>query len=263
MNAPTISPTTPRYRGDGPSRGVGAPGAPWRRRRRRRAGLTLIELCVGMVVTAIVLGALSGLWYAVGEAWTSTGGTQAVASTGNQATLRLEALFRQSRFVFTTSAGSLQNGTPAPAAAFLWRGDFWNRRAQRQPAPDFTTPLADGAVQIGELGLLEYDPAAGKVYLYRAREAAAMTEGQRGAASEVPTYERLSNPETGRTFAKLEFVERAVVAEGVTGLVLKLPKLPAGSRPVVEFTMGISRKGSRATVYGTAALRSPSTQPAY
>ena len=55
----------------------------------------------------------------------------------------------------TTGAGT------EPAWAFIWRGDFWNRPAQRRAVPDFSTPLADGAVQVGELGLLEYDPAAG------------------------------------------------------------------------------------------------------
>jgi hypothetical protein len=225
--------------------------------------MTLIELCVGIVITAIVLGALSGLWYAVGEAWTSTGGSQAVASTGNQATLRLEAAFRQARYIIKADAGSLQNDAAEPASAFMWRGDFWNRKAQRRAAPDYATPLADGAVQIAELGLLDYDPRAGKIYLYRARDAAAMTEGQREAASEVPTYDRLTKSETRQTFRKLDFVERTVVAEGVTGLLLDFPKLPVGSRPVVDFTMGISRKGTSTTVYGTATLRSPSTQPAY
>jgi hypothetical protein len=226
--------------------------------------MTIVELCVGMVVTAMVLGALSALWYAVGEAWTSTGGSQAVASTGNQATLRLEAVFRQARFVFKTSAGSLSNDPAVEAAsAFIWRGDFWNRPAQRKATSDFKTPLADGAVQLAELGLVEYDPAAGKIYLYRARDAAVMTESQREAACEVPTFDRLTTGGSRSAFRKLDYVERTVVAEGVTGLRLSFPKLQAGSRPVVDFTMNVSRKGMSTTLYGTAALRSPSTQPTY
>jgi hypothetical protein len=166
-----------------------------------------------MLVTAIVLGALSALWYAVGEAWTSTGGSQAVASTGNQATLRLEATFRQARYIIKAESGSLDGTTPEPAWAFIWGGDFWNRSAQRQAPPDFKTPLADGAVQIAELGLLEHDPRAGKIYLYRARDAASMTESQREAASEVPTHERLTRVETRESFRSIPFIERTVIAE--------------------------------------------------
>ena len=34
--------------------------------------MTLVELCIGLVVTTMVLGALSAVWFAVAEAWTSS-----------------------------------------------------------------------------------------------------------------------------------------------------------------------------------------------
>jgi hypothetical protein len=224
--------------------------------------MTFVELCCGMVVTAMVLGALAGLWVAVGDAWRSSATSQAVASTGSQASLRIESAFRQTRFVINSEPGSLDSPT-SPAWAFVWRGDFWNRPAQTAAPADYVTPLADGAVQVAELGLLQFDSASGKVYFYRAWDAARMTEDQRRQASEVPTFDRLQKPETRDSFKTLAFVDRTVVAEGVTGLRIDFPQVQPGSRPVVEFTMRVARNGMTSTLYGTAVMRSPSTRPAY
>jgi hypothetical protein len=225
--------------------------------------MTFPELCIGMVVCAMVLGALGALWYAVCETWRTTGASQAVASTANQATLRLEAAFRQTRYVIAYEPGSLDKAANAtPARAFIWCGDFWNRAAQKSSG-DYKTPLADGAVQIAELGLVEYDPAATRLYFYRTRDAGTLTEAQRDAASEVPTFDRLQKPETRESFKTLDFVERTVLAEGVSSFKLGVPALQAGSRPTVDFTMDVARKGSAERLSGTATLRSPSTQPAY
>jgi len=232
--------------------------------RRPRRALTVVEMTLGMVVTAMVLGALGALWYAVGEAWRSTGASQALASTTNQVNLRLESTFRQARYVINFEPGTLDKGTSAtPARAFIWRGDFWNRPGQKATPPDFKTPLVDGAVQIAELGLLEYDPVNARVNLYRVKDAAGLTNAQRDAASEVPTFDRLNQAQTRDTFKTLDFVECAVLADGVTAFKLGIPQTQPGSRPVVEFTMDVSRKGTTSRLNGTAALRSPSTQPAY
>jgi len=235
-----------------------------RSRRRTRRALTVVEMTLGMVVTAMVLGALGALWYAVGEAWRSTGASQAVASTANQVTLRLESTFRQTRYVINFEPGTLdKNTTTPPARAFIWRGDFWNRPAQKANPADFKTPLVDGAIQVAELGLLEYDPVAARVNLYRVKDANLLTEAQRDAASEVPAFSRLQQSDTRDSFKTLPFVECAVLADGVTSFQLSIPTPQPGSRPVVEFTMDVSRKGTTAHLSGTAALRSPSTQPAY
>ena len=253
MHRPATTPD-PRHRGT---------SAAWHGRHRRRA-MTVIELCVGMMVTAMVLGALSALWFAVGEAWRSTGGSQAVASTASQASVRLETAFRQARLIIKLDPGSLDLAPGAePASAFIWRGDYWNTPAQQRANPDYTVPLADGAIQTAELGLLEHDPAASKIYLYRAKDAALMTADQRRSASDVPTFLSLKQGSPHKAFQKLPFVDRTVIAEGVTGLHLNTPDVQRGSRPVVEVTVRINRKGMTSTLFGTAVLRSPSTVPTY
>ena len=79
----------------------------------------------------------------------------------------------------------------------------------------------------------------------------------------MPTFDRLQQAQTRDTFKTLDFVERAVLAEGVASFKLSIPPLQPGSRPVVDFTMDVARKGSTERLSSTAALRSPSTQPAY
>jgi hypothetical protein len=225
--------------------------------------MTFPELCIGMVISAMVLGATGALWYAVCETWRTTGASQAVASTANQATLRLEATFRQTRYLINYEPGSLDKGSGAtPARAFIWCGDFWNRAAQKASG-DYKTPLADGAIQVAELGLVDYDPATARLYFYRAKDASVLTDAQRDAASEVPTLDRLQKPETRETFKTLDFVERTVLADGVSAFKLGVPALDRASRPTVDFTMDVARKGSSERLSGSATLRSPSTQPAY
>ncbi|HEY7115407.1 MAG TPA: hypothetical protein VH475_02410, partial [Tepidisphaeraceae bacterium] len=198
------------------------------------------------------------------ETWAASGGSQNVALSGSQAAMRLEATVRQARYVFQWTPGSVDPNvaaSTAPASAFFWRADFWNAAGYAKTPADYTTPLADAAVQVGELALLEYSPADHKIYLYRAKDPAKMDGGQVVRAAGTAAWADLANPATIATFKSYDFVQRQVISEGVTGLALNLVAARAGSRPILEFTLDVSRGAGSTLVYGGASLRTPSTRP--
>ena len=152
-----------------------------------RHGMTLVELCIGIVLTTLVLGALSAVWFAVAHNWKKGAGTQSVNLTAAQANARLESAFRSAKYIFQCSPGSVDGGASTPGSVFFWRADNW-------------VNLSDGAVQIGELGLVEHDPVAKKLYLYQALPYASMDAGQRVRAGGIATWADLSLVSTKATF---------------------------------------------------------------
>jgi hypothetical protein len=222
--------------------------------------MTLVELCIGLVVTSMVLGALSAVWFAVAEAWTSSSAAQNVATTGSQATMRLEATLRPARAIYQWSPGSLDGNGVAPARAFIWRGDSWKYTAGVTPDPNAT--VSDEAAQLAELALIEHDPAAGRIYVYQAKSPEKLTEDQRARANIVPAQADLTSPATLDVFRTYDFVERRVLSEGVAGVRLNVPALRPGSRRIVEFTLGVARDKGRARVYGASTLRCAVRAPA-
>jgi hypothetical protein len=210
--------------------------------------MTIVELSIGMVITTLVMGAVSALWFGVCRTWQRGDGAQNVALTSGQATARLEATFRAAKYVFQIANGSVDGVTTPAAAAFFWKGDNW-------PA----TANADQAVQIAELALVEHDPAAKRLYLYQAIPYASMTVSQKSRAAGVATYADLALASTRTTFKGYDFVQRQVISESITGALFGTPATSA--RPMLEFTLNLKRADGTALVYGAATLRGPTTRP--
>jgi hypothetical protein len=226
-----------------------APRAPLHVQRppRRRAGLTLIEMCIGMVVTAMVLGALSAMWFGVAYAWTGSTASQGVALTGNLAAVRLESTFRSAKYLCQYTVGSADGKTSPAGSVFFWKNDTWT---------------ADGAVEIAELALIEHDAVAKRLYVYEALPAASMSADQQTRASIKVTWADLIASGTPATFKGYDFVRRTVLSEAISGAAFNVPTSSKPNvRPSFEFTLTVSRPGGDSLVYGTAALRSPTTRP--
>jgi hypothetical protein len=210
--------------------------------------MTLVELSVGIVITTLVIGALGALWYAVAETWRKSSSSQNVSLTGNQAAARLEAALRQSKYICQWKAGSIDGLTTPVASAFLWKGDDWNGSP-------------DGQVQVGELALIEHDPAAQRIYLYQAKPYGSMTLDQQIRAGTVFNWSTLSSSSTPSDFKNLDYVQRTVLSEAVTGALFNVPTATTGARPVLEFSLTISRSSGTTLVYSAASLRTPSPRP--
>jgi hypothetical protein len=214
--------------------------------RARRRALTLIELCIGMLVTTMVLGALSAMWFAVAHAWNSSTASQGVALTGNLAAVRLESTFRAAKYLCQYNVGSVDGKTTPAASVFFWKGDAWT---------------TDAAVEFGELALIEHDPVTKRLYLYEAMPIALMTADQQTRASIRVTWADLVATGTPAAFKAYDFVQKKVLSEAVSGALFNVPTNRPAARPSIEFTLTVSRPGGDALVYGSASLRAPTTRP--
>src|SRR5690242_4745337 len=91
---------------------------------RRRRGFTVMELTMGMVVMAMVMGAVAGLLGAAGQGWKQAESSEATASSSAQAHLRLRRIFQQARQIGYFQSGSLYTvSAGGEAAALIWKRD--------------------------------------------------------------------------------------------------------------------------------------------
>jgi len=214
--------------------------------------MTLVELSIGLVITSLVIGALGALWFAVADTWQRTSASQNLALTANQALVRLETTLKQSKYLCHFDAGSTDGSAASPASILIWKGDYWNSGGAN---------TADGFVQVGELIVIEHDPSSKRIYLYQPISVAAMTATQRTAAATVWVWDDLRKGGTVSTFKKLDYVKKTVMCECVAGMLLNVPSTAASSRPLIEFTLTVTRPQGKLLVYGSAALRAASQQP--
>jgi Tfp pilus assembly protein PilW len=223
--------------------------------------MTLVELSIGLAITALVIGALSALWFAVAETWRQSSSSQGNTLRTAQVVTRLEATFRQARYVCQWTPGKLDDTSVSPASCFIWRSDFWNAAGNVNFPNDFKTQVSDGLAQVGELALIEYDPTARRVYLYQPKDPTAMTATERTAAGTVWAWADLSKSSNLSVFKTLSYVEKRVFSEKVSGAEFNVPATPSLGRPMVEFTVKLTDAGTSTIAYSMATLRAASAQP--
>src|SRR3954469_25756060 len=115
------------------------------RRRNNATAFTFVELMLGLVVTTLVVAALSAMMTAVGRGWTASDAVKSNSNFTTQSLTRLKQALRAAKQIGRVRYGSLDGLAAQPACAMLWRGDF---------APDGVT--IDAKVQFSELGLIEH-----------------------------------------------------------------------------------------------------------
>jgi hypothetical protein len=116
--------------------------------RPARRAFTLIELCLGMLITVLVTGALAAFMLTVSRHWQSGDGTQSAVLSAGQATLRLQKRLLDAKRIGYWRAGS----DDEPAALAYWRIDG----------------NGDNAMQSSELGVIRFNPAEQAIELLTA-----------------------------------------------------------------------------------------------
>jgi len=210
--------------------------------RWRRRGLTLVELSIGMVITSMVMGALSAVWFAMAHSWKTTGSATGAGLTASVTAMRLEQRLRTSRYVFQYASGSV-TATPTKAAAiFYWKADNWNS-------------TSDGIVQLGEMALIEHDSTSKRLYLYEPIASTSMTAAQLTAAGAAATTLDMTDSASPTNFKKLSFVKQSVISEAVVAAAFNLPTQTTNSRPLIEYTLKVTRPEGSFVFYGACSQR--------
>jgi hypothetical protein len=140
------------------------------RHHSRCAGFTLVELVMGMALTVLVMSALSAACLAVATGWRDAEFTRSSWVSGHGASSQIQRILRDVRYLGYVTPGDLTASPGVTASIAYWRGD------------DFGG-VADGKIQVGEVGLLEFDPATSTLFNHRAIPWAQMSPSQLTAAA--------------------------------------------------------------------------------
>jgi hypothetical protein len=207
---------------------------------KRRAGFTFVELCLGLLVTTLVLGALASFTLAMASAWKHAEQSQSLHLRGQQTVLRLAEMLHRAKLLGPVRAGGLDD--PATGAAVI----FWSDDANR-----------DGLIQGSEVRMIEHDIAASKLVLYS------------GTASETATWSYSSVFNNSAVLDEFKTNrEPTALASNVHGAVFEASNTgSANSNPSLSFALKLRHDGTESTAqrlaiqYGTATLRAPLAQP--
>lgn len=212
----------------------------------RHRGFTLVELCLGLIATAMVSCALAAFTMSIAKSWQSTGSAQAASLSSAATTMRIEEIVRNSRLTGKYNAGALDGSSSA--AVLLWLDDT----------------NGDGAIQENECAMLEYDSAS-RCILKR-------TVPSNGSTATL-NYATFSSSSTVLSNFRGDATTTQPVARDVDGAVF-YANAGDGSTdlPRLEFTIQFQRTqttsdggtetvGSPLTSYGVATVRTPLQRP--
>ncbi len=215
-----------------------------------RHGLTLVELMVGLSISAVVLAGLATFTAAIGQAWKQTESAAAAQATAGRSSLRIDDLLRPAEAVLQAT-----NAT-APGESsyfFYWRAD------------DFGG-VADGIAQAAEMELIEFNPTNQTLWQHRVVPASAMSPAQVAAAA-MSSWSNLRDVSSVTSFKALEITTAVPLAgmgtsttggsrSQVVGVEFST-FIPEGGSQIVAYKMAIVRDGAVEARASSVTLRSP------
>ncbi len=216
---------------------------------------------MGLCIMAIIAGAVAALTGAVSTGWEASESTQAVQIGTRQIVAQLQRLLRDGKYVgLATKDGQLVKAAGSTLAAGNYNADimFWSSDTN-----------GDLRMQLSEMALIEHDISSKTLRLYQIPSTATN-------AATVCTVSDISSTDAAIAFKALPNCAYQTIATGVTAAsfaAYQVSVSASGQRPSVEFALTFSLSGPSGAVannaqtvqarleYGTATLRSPTTQP--
>jgi hypothetical protein len=203
-----------------------------------KSGFTFVELCFGLVITALVMAGLAAFSLAMSTAWQNAGSSEAILLAANQDVRLLDAKIRPCALTGGWQTGSLAGTAAQPAAVLLWTADT----------------NASSTVNFSEIMLIEHDPVAQQIKLYQAPVPLLVPDV-------VYSYTNaFSQPSFIDTFK--DGLTPTVLCSNVVGAQFFVgPANSPTARPFVEFALTIKAASQTQVVYGDATLRAPLPAP--
>jgi prepilin-type N-terminal cleavage/methylation domain-containing protein len=197
---------------------------------KRHGGFTLAEVLLSVVITGIVLSAAAALAYAVGKAWSQSENINEVVSSGRLATVRITDRIRTARAI----------GYADDQVLVIWREDS----------------NGDGAVNLSELTLFEFDPDDGELREGQLVFPAGTSQATRDANNwEVATGD-FTREWIGIQMKLNDYYTQGVISEHVTQMAWITDVDPPDTR-MVQHRMTLSKDGRSQAIHGGSALRLP------
>jgi hypothetical protein len=252
--------------------------------RFRRLGFTFIELMMGIMLTALVMAALSSVCIGVAAGWKQGELGRSTWVTGTGVVTQLQRTLRDARYLGYVVPGNASASPAVTASVFYWRGDDFNTAYDANPPPmeTDTNDYTDGVPQVGEMGLIEFDPTAGTLTRYEVQNWRKLTATHHGEFARSLTYADFVTAANAAADFKAILAQFAgagtatVLARDVTAAEFSTiraddPSLTAG-RPVIRFTLKLHRSAdatrpnapgmtTETVESGSISLRAPTTRP--
>jgi len=220
----------------------------WTRVACTRRGFTFAELTIGLVVMSMIIGAVSVTLFTVADGWHATDSTETVSATTRQTSAQLYRMLRSAKYIgLATKDGQFINsgggaGT-APAGGIgatvlFWRGDLIT---------------ADGALQLGEIGLIQHDLASQTLRFW-------YVPASDGAASGGVTLADISDSQDALDLMSNCHAVYQVLAHNVTDVTFSGYNVGSTTqKSCVEFFIKYLIGGQESVEYGVVTLRGAQT----
>jgi hypothetical protein len=201
----------------------------------RARGVTFVELCIGMTITALVMAAVASFTLAMGSAWRHNKGGMTGDGSSNLLNAKLNAIMREARCVGAVRNGSLTDAS-APAAVVL----FWLHDSN-----------GDRRAQVSEIAAFDYDASSKSLRFY-----------QRPA----PQLDLTLTNEQFMSGGGIDILRNrpgaTPVLQNVTACRIDTyAGADASDRPRVAFTLKCNIAGQERTLMAVSSLRAPSAEP--
>jgi type II secretory pathway pseudopilin PulG len=206
--------------------------------KHRPTAFTFVELCFGLIITALVMAGLAAFSLAMSTAWQNAGSSEATLLAANQDIRLLDAKLRPCGLTGGWQAGSLDGTAQPPAAVLLWTADNNN----------------SSTINYSEIMLIEHDPQAQQIKLYQAPMPLTVPDAVFSYATLFSQSSFINTFKDGLT--------PTVLCSNVVGARFYVgPATSASATPFVEFALTIQSGNQTRVVYGDATLRAALAVP--
>jgi Tfp pilus assembly protein PilW len=213
--------------------------------------MTLVELVIGMLITALVAAAVAAMLMAVSRGWANSQDIDTQSTITSQAMLRINKIMRDSRQIGAFRAGGLTGSPAHPAAVLIWRSDL----------------NGDNKIQFSELGLIEHEPngdalnhiPANAIVFWSVQFPSTMTDLEKLTNDSVLAEASLYSDSEIDLFRTgfLLFVKPTVLTVNAPAVQINRIDSQATIRPALEYAMRFQEPDNSATTvkYGRTTLR--------
>ena len=193
-----------------------------------RRAFTFIELCIGLVVTSLVMGAAAAFMLTTSSVWHASEDAQATAQATVQMKGRLQSILRESAAI-----GALETGTGAnPAAALIWRADS----------------NGDGQVQTSETAILYHENATKSLVLLIPSSS---------SSGSTWTADAFYQPATLNSIRSGNMTSHVLMRRVSGACFSVLRPTSTVQRTLLEYDVTTTTRTGTERHYGTVALRTP------
>ncbi|GIW76224.1 MAG: hypothetical protein KatS3mg104_1287 [Phycisphaerae bacterium] len=213
-------------------------------------GLTLIEMCLGIAITAMTGMAIVGFMMTATQTWQATEEGLSLDLSSRQAGTILGQVIETSKALGLVDSSR--------KGLLIWQDDAYNG-------------LADGKVQLAELAMIQYDPETSSLWLLVADPAKTASAGTE--PSEVIPTEQLNRTSVMDQFASRSWLShRLILGPGENDGQkrsftrvdsVELIPLTRSGLPGFEMNLTLSRGNEQQDVKWVCVVRGPVVRPDY